>query len=58
MEPTYGGTSRSGRNGWTGRLDGMSGPRRKSRDGAAVDLAERWIRLVTAVPKRTITGES
>ncbi|MEV0926905.1 hypothetical protein AB0I99_17565 [Streptomyces spongiicola] len=58
VEPTYGGTSRSGRNGWTGRLGGISGRRCTTRDAAALDLAERWIRVVTAVPKRTITGDS
>ncbi|AWI31241.1 hypothetical protein [Streptomyces tirandamycinicus] len=58
VEPTYGGTSRSGRNGWTGRLGGIAGRRCTTRDAAALDLAERWIRVVTAVPKRTITGDS
>ncbi|MGW5124553.1 hypothetical protein ACWEQ7_10955 [Streptomyces sp. NPDC004069] len=57
VEPTYGGTSRSGRNGWTGRLGIHPGPRCRTRDEAAVDLAARWIRLVTAPPKRTITGD-
>ncbi|MEU6011893.1 hypothetical protein [Streptomyces sp. NPDC047453] len=58
VEPTYGGASRSGRNGWAGRLGGHPGPRCRTRDGAAVDLAARWVRLVTAAPKRTITGDS
>lgn len=57
VEPTYGGASRSGRNGWTGRLGGHVGPRRRTRDEAAVDLALRWVQLVTAAPKRTITGD-
>lgn len=57
VEPTYGGTSRSGRNGWTGRLGSHPGPRCGTRDQAAVDLAARWVRLVTAAPKRTITGD-
>jgi hypothetical protein len=50
VEPTYGGASRSGRNGWAGRLAGQLGPRCRTRDGAAVDMAERWIRLVTSAP--------
>ncbi|MCX4538994.1 hypothetical protein [Streptomyces sp. NBC_01669] len=57
VEPSYGGTSRSGRNGWTGRLGGSLGPRCKSRDGAALDPAARWIRLVTTEPSRTLTGD-
>jgi hypothetical protein len=56
VEPTYGGASRSGRNGWTGRLSGHPGPRCRSRDGAAADLAMRWVQVVTAPPKRHITG--
>ncbi|PNG21893.1 hypothetical protein [Streptomyces cahuitamycinicus] len=57
VEPTYGGASRSGRNGWTGRLGGSRGRRCTTRDGAAADLAARWVRLVTAVPTRTLTGD-
>ncbi|MFC9499865.1 hypothetical protein [Streptomyces sp. NPDC056982] len=57
VEPSYGGTSRSGRNGWTGRLGGSLGPRCKSRDGAALHLAARWVRLVTTEPSRTLTGD-
>jgi hypothetical protein len=49
--PSYGGTSRSGRNGWASRLGGSPGPRCRSRDGAAVDLAARWLRVVIAAPK-------
>lgn len=56
VEPTYGGASRSGRTGWTGRLDGMTGRRCTTRDGAAADLAQRWIRVVTTAPSRTLTG--
>ncbi|WP_281154712.1 hypothetical protein [Streptomyces sp. HYC2] len=56
--PSYGGTSRSGRNGWVSRLGGSSGPRCRSRDGAAADLAARWLRVVTAAPKRTLTGNN
>jgi hypothetical protein len=54
--PSYGGASRSGRNGWLSRLGGSPGPRCKSRDGAAVDLAARWLRVVTATPRRSPTG--
>jgi len=50
VEPTYGGASRSGRNGWAGRLAGQLGPRCRTRDGAAVDTAVRWVRLVTTAP--------
>ncbi|MGW6753143.1 hypothetical protein [Streptomyces sp. NPDC055006] len=57
VEPSYGSTSRSGRNGWTGRLGGSLRPRCKSRDGAALDLAARWVRLVTTEPSRTLTGD-
>ncbi|GAA3785521.1 hypothetical protein GCM10022206_26700 [Streptomyces chiangmaiensis] len=56
--PSYGGTSRSGRNGWASRLGGSPGPRCRSRDGAAVDLAARWLRVVTAAPNRTLTGDN
>jgi hypothetical protein len=56
VEPSYGGASQSGRNGWISRLGGTPGPRCRSRDGAAVDLAARWVRVVTAAPKRHITG--
>lgn len=58
VEPTYGGVSRSGRNGWTSRLAGATGQRRPTRQDAATDLADRWLRLVTATPKRTITGNN
>jgi hypothetical protein len=56
VEPSYGGVSQSGRNGWVSRLGGSLGPRGTTRNSAAEDLAMRWIRLVTATPKRTITG--
>jgi hypothetical protein len=54
--PSYGGVSRSGRNGWTSSLGGTPGPRCHSRDGAKLDLAARWLRVVTAAPRRTLTG--
>ena len=57
VEPSYGGTSRSGRNGWVGCLTvGSPGRRSTTRDGAAVDLAVRWVQVVTATPKHHITG--
>jgi hypothetical protein len=56
VEPSYGGASRSGRNGWVGRLGGTPGDRRPTRNAAAENLAYSWFRLVTATPKRTITG--
>jgi hypothetical protein len=56
VEPTYGGASRSGRTGWTGRLSGSTGRRCTTRDQAAADLAQRWMRLVTTAPSRTLTG--
>jgi hypothetical protein len=58
IEPSYGGVSRSGRNGWLGRLAGIPGRRGRTRYLAATDLAMRWVRLVTATPKRTITGSN
>jgi len=50
--PSYGGASRSGRNGWTGLLGGTPGPRCNGRDGAKLDLATRWLQVVTAAPRR------
>lgn len=50
VEPSYGGTSRTGRNGWRHQAGGtfvFSGPY-KTRDEAAVQCALAWIRLVTA----------
>lgn len=51
VEPTYGGTSVSGRNGWTGRLGVSTGRRCRTREEAKLDLAARWIRVVTAAPR-------
>jgi hypothetical protein len=59
IEPSYGGTGRTGRNGWkyrgadTFRVGG--GPY-KTRDEAAVQCALSWMRLVTAPVRRTPTG--
>ncbi|MEV8476163.1 hypothetical protein AB0435_12470, partial [Streptomyces sp. NPDC051173] len=57
VEPTYGGASRSGRNGWRSVVHGLRGDRRPSRSAAVTDGAGRWLRIVTAKPRRTITGD-
>lgn len=57
MEPSYGGTGRTGRNGWSHRLaesPAVSGPY-KTREEAAVQCASTWIRVVTAPVRRTLT---
>ncbi|WP_406723505.1 hypothetical protein WJ438_00750 [Streptomyces sp. GD-15H] len=52
VEPSYGGTSSSGRNGWIGSVaPGHHGPVRKTQQQAAVDVALSWIRIVTAKPR-------
>lgn len=58
VEPSYGGTSPSGRNGWRGRLANSAAAGRDlcpTRQAAAVQLAQSWIRLVTTAPRRTLT---
>lgn len=52
VRPSYGGASRSGRNGWTSSMGGTPGPHSRSRDGAKLDLAAQWLRVVTAAPGR------
>jgi DNA invertase Pin-like site-specific DNA recombinase len=53
VSPSYGGASRSGRNGWIGYLSpGVHGPVRKSQQQAAIDVAASWVRVVTAKPRR------
>jgi len=53
VEPSYGGASRSGRNGWVGLLPGEhTGRPLPTRDAAAAELARRWLQLVTAAPRR------
>ena len=49
VEPSYGGTSRTGRNGWIGIVAGgfLRGAHKTSRQDAAVDLAGSWIRYMT-----------
>ncbi|MFP8886771.1 hypothetical protein [Streptomyces mangrovi] len=59
VEPSYGGTGRTGRNGWNYRLAdsfAVSGPYR-TREEAAVQCALAWIRVVTAPVRRTLTGD-
>jgi hypothetical protein len=57
VEPSYGGTSRTGRNGWKYQVAHtfVGGGPHKTREAAAVQCALSWIRLVTA-PVRTLTG--
>jgi hypothetical protein len=55
VEPSYGGTGRSGRNGWNHRLAESftpSGPYR-TRQEAAVQCALAWVRLASAPVRRT-----
>ncbi|CAM5253354.1 hypothetical protein [Streptomyces griseomycini] len=57
VEPSYGGTGRSGRNGWNYRLAGSfagSGPY-KTREEAALRCALAWTRVATAPVRRTLT---
>jgi hypothetical protein len=57
VQPSYGGASRSGRNGWQALLPGEHQSRpQPTRDAAAVELARKWVALVTSAPRRTITG--
>ena len=53
VEPSYGGTSRSGRNGWHGWPDGSTPTRERhpTRQDAAVAAAEGWVRIVTALTR-------
>lgn len=56
VEPSYGGTGRTGRNGWNHRLaesPAASGPYR-TREEAAVQCALAWIRVATAPVRRTV----
>ncbi|WP_331448856.1 hypothetical protein [Streptomyces prasinus] len=57
VEPSYGGTGRTGRNGWNHRLAeylAVSGPY-KTREEAALQCAPGWIRVATAPLRRTLT---
>jgi hypothetical protein len=58
VEPSYGGTGRTGRNGWKYRDAGtfVSGGPYKTREDAAVQCALSWMRLATAPVRNTITG--
>lgn len=55
VEPSYGGTSRNGRNGWTWRLPGGGGGRQhpeSTRDRAAVQGLAAWQRAAITRPSR------
>ncbi|MER6151337.1 hypothetical protein [Streptomyces hirsutus] len=57
VEPSYGGTGRTGRNGWNHRLAqslAASGPYR-TREEAALQCALAWIRVATVPLRRTLT---
>lgn len=57
VEPSYGGTGRTGRNGWNHRLAeslAASGPYR-TRQEAALQCALAWIRVATTPLRRTLT---
>ncbi|WP_331763568.1 hypothetical protein OH738_40700 (plasmid) [Streptomyces hirsutus] len=59
VEPSYGGTGRSGRNGWNYRLADTfvsDGPY-KTREAAAVQCALAWTRVATTPVRRTLTGD-
>ncbi|MFF6815179.1 hypothetical protein ACFZAG_35635 [Streptomyces sp. NPDC012403] len=59
VEPSYGGTGRTGRNGWNHRLAdslAVGGPY-KTREEAVLQCALAWIRLVTAPVRRTLTAD-
>jgi hypothetical protein len=54
VAPSYGGASRSGRNGWHGWAHGTTRTqdRHPTRDGAAVAASGAWLQAVTAKPHR------
>ncbi|MEU2899631.1 hypothetical protein ABZ690_08105 [Streptomyces sp. NPDC006967] len=57
VEPSYGGTGRTGRNGWNHRLAesfAVSGPY-KTREEAALHCALAWTRVAAAPVRRTLT---
>ncbi|MFH9575622.1 hypothetical protein ACH4MG_34425 [Streptomyces sp. NPDC017454] len=59
VEPSYGGTGRTGRNGWNyrhARSFAVSGPY-KTREEAALHCALAWIRVATAPVRGTPTGD-
>ncbi|WP_030125612.1 MULTISPECIES: hypothetical protein [Streptomyces] len=59
VEPSYGGTGRTGRNGWNYRLADsfmVSGPY-KTREEGALQCALAWTRVVTAPVRRTLTAD-
>ncbi|MFI2428444.1 hypothetical protein ACH5A7_30895 [Streptomyces sp. NPDC018955] len=59
VEPSYGGTGRTGRNGWNYRLVDsfmVSGPY-KTREEAALQCALAWTRIATAPVQRALTAD-
>ncbi|WFB82572.1 MULTISPECIES: hypothetical protein [Streptomyces] len=57
LEPSYGGTGRTGRNGWNHRLAqsfAVRGPY-KTREEAALHCALAWVRVATVPVRRTLT---
>lgn len=59
VEPSYGGTGRTGRNGWNYRLGKsfVGGGPCRTREDAAVQCALAWIRAATAPVRRTLTSD-
>lgn len=59
VEPSYGGTGRTGRNGWNYRLveSFVGGGPCRTREDAAVQCALAWIRAATAPVRRTLTSD-
>ncbi|MFI7876072.1 hypothetical protein [Streptomyces salinarius] len=58
VEPSYGGTGRTGRNGWKYRLAGSptaGGNPARTRQEAAAQCALTWIRAATAPGRRSLT---
>ncbi|MGA5292219.1 hypothetical protein [Streptomyces pseudogriseolus] len=58
VEPSYGGTGRTGRNGWKHRLahSFAAGGPYKTREEAALQCALAWTRVATAPVRRTLTA--
>jgi hypothetical protein len=54
VEPSYGGTGRTGRNGWNAGSLAVSGPY-KTCEEAAPQCALAWTRVATAPVRRTLT---
>ncbi|MEW1725171.1 hypothetical protein [Streptomyces sp. NPDC093109] len=57
VEPSYKAGRRSGWTGWAAGVGRASGQQaRSTRDEAGVDALGQWIRIVTAKPRRAVTG--